>query len=496
MKIPAFSLEYFSSVEVALSFYQPTISVPPTPRISHTPTTTYGSAGSTEGHWGREAATCYSAGTTPPSSYQPGRIPLERGDSQTQSYSTSPEHHHGRRSNASFTSVFAASLSRGNSNTSQSSPPRKRTSPDHSTAGSLAPGGVTWGTNTVFAPPSDEPLMESSGAYSESEEDDDEERLPSSDGMKMTVTLKNQDLFDGEGRPNTPLLSSRTSMRHRGYRESYANLLGIWRLEIQRLEVLKINGLQLSSSEIQQHQDQSLLTTEGEGQRTAGEKAEQEWTGLHIESAASVRKHTRSNSQTTQQPTSQKEKTRLSCSMCNSLIQGIYAPCFHCGHVLHSHCHRTWFDPKLPTPTMTTTTADVTGVEKKPKPPRTCPTGCGCSCTKNAMVIPRFLVEKEDDSKYVHQPGPSYHHPLPLHHHHQGDLDAEENSLRRNWEDWGYFTSSSAAAAAAAYNNTLGRDGLRSSRAIRGGGGEEQGLLLSGGNPNRGFISGGDFAGG
>ena len=465
MKIPAFSLEYFRSVEMALSLCQPTVSVPPTPRISHTPTTTYGSAGSAEGQWGREAVS-YSAGTTPPSSYQSGHIPLERVDSQSQSYSTSPEHHRGR-SNASLTSVFAASLSRNMSNTSQSSPPpsggKKRTSPVDSATGSLAPGGVTWGTNTFFAAPLDEPPMESSAAYSDSEEEYDEDRLPSSDGMKMRVTLKNQDVFDGEGSANIPLLNPNLSARYRGYRENYANLLAIWRLEIQRLEVLKINGLQFSSAEIQQ-QDQSPLSTE-EGQRI--DQSGLEWQGLHIESTANIRRHNSPNSQQ-QQNSLETKKKKLTCSICNSLIQGIYAPCFHCGHVWHSHCHQLWFNP-TPSP-------GIPIEDENPEPePRTCPTGCGCPCTKYAMVNPRSLAEDDDYDDSQLNP----YHPQQSSYD-QGTPDIEENFLRRNWEEWGYLTSSS---------NSPGRDGLSLFKPPRGRGRERGGLLLSGGVLSRSFNS-------
>src|SRR5438034_10032099 len=115
MKSPAFSLDYFPSADVAWSLYQPTFSVPPSPRPSTTPIGTHGSVGSSNGLWGSDPVTPYSTGTTPPLISKSPRMNSDLNELHSHSLSNSPEQHMSRRTNSATN--LAANLSRPYTNT-------------------------------------------------------------------------------------------------------------------------------------------------------------------------------------------------------------------------------------------------------------------------------------------------------------------------------------------------------------------------------------------
>ncbi|KAI9804899.1 MAG: hypothetical protein M1833_006202 [Piccolia ochrophora] len=369
MKSPAFSLEYFPSADVAWSLYQPTLSIVSTPKISHTPIGTYGSAESSNGQWGSDPVTPYSTGMTPPLTYKSSRWSAEHIDNQPRSLSTSPEHHHGRRSNTSLTSAFAASLSRGFSTVASSSPPsksgKKSVSPVDHAIGNMGAGGITWGTNTVFGPSIKEPLTSGSAAYTESDIEDDDTQ--GGDALNVKVTMKNQTRFDMENHSSIPLLDPNHSVRYRGYRENYANLLDAWGLDMRRLEILKFNGLR---SYFPDNLSTHALITLGKKQSS---NLSSQWTGLAIVGHCSIcthlvrRKSSEGNSSAQLKCSAcASVQDKMSCAICNESLRGTYAPCLTCGHVLHAHCHREWFGGEEPGRAA-------------------CPTGCGCRCTEAAL---------------------------------------------------------------------------------------------------------------
>src|SRR5438045_1655509 len=102
MKSPAFSLDYFPSPDVAWSLFQPTFSVPPSPRPSNTPLDTHGSVGSSNGLWGSDPVTPYSTCTTPPLVTKLTRTNGDLNDSHIQNLSTSSEQQISRRTNSSI----------------------------------------------------------------------------------------------------------------------------------------------------------------------------------------------------------------------------------------------------------------------------------------------------------------------------------------------------------------------------------------------------------
>src|SRR5579862_1459356 len=201
MKSPAFSLDYFPSADVAWSLFQPTFSVPPSPRPSSTPLGTHGSAGSSNGLWGSDPVTPYSTGTTPPLVSKPTRMNSDLSELHNTSLSISPEQHMPRHTNSTIS--LAANLPRPYATTSSSSPhiERKRISPVESILGNITSGGVTWGANTVFGPGARGKATSSNATYSSDEAEEGEVGEP-----RIRITMKNQNLFDDEGCVSVPLL--------------------------------------------------------------------------------------------------------------------------------------------------------------------------------------------------------------------------------------------------------------------------------------------------
>ncbi|KAJ9635375.1 hypothetical protein H2201_005797 [Coniosporium apollinis] len=362
MQAPAFSLDYFPSQEIAWSLFQPKLSVP----LRSTPTTSgsstnagptsekldkrldiYGSAGSSNGPWGSDTgpsdpATPHSDGITPPVL---SRSSTYRGGG-TASFSSSPEHHHVRRSQSNLANAFA-SLSRPFSITASSSPPahaKRATDGDVST--SAPTSGITWGANTVYTSTNDAvhvppgsghrrstsraaprrgtaifPSMadlsydtnpstpdSDDGIHEQLSDDDGDAPLPPSSslsnstntldglGVSIKVTLRNQDRFDDEGCVSAPLLDLGLAERYRGYRQAYANLLGVWGLPIQSAEVRKFDGLPSYWGRVERgwgkegaavgERGQSLVLGDArEGTGRAGRECRVCWTrvtGLHL----------------------------------------------------------------------------------------------------------------------------------------------------------------------------------------------------------------------
>lgn len=304
MEAPAFSLDYFSSVDAAWSLFKPEISSTSTPVHSRYATPnhefgwqglvksldTYGSHNSSNGPWGSDGqpsgpVTPYSTGDTPPILSRVLNARTSHTVAHTP-YSTSPEQSHTalkKSSTANFASAVAA-LSRPFANAMSSSPPvRLRT--DTSDLSTSAPtNGVTWGRTTFYGGGSQEraslaPLrnrqdkrasfgqpdratldnmFDSDSEYDKINDDhgfsfEGQYNYPvlitprDSDSEigteKIKVTLKNQDQFDDEACVSRPLMDLSKDWLHRAWREQYADLLGFWGLISARAEVLKFNGL-------------------------------------------------------------------------------------------------------------------------------------------------------------------------------------------------------------------------------------------------------------
>ncbi len=434
MKCPAFSLDYFASQEVAWSLFQPTVSILPTPQMSHTPIGTYGSAGSSNGPWSNDQThndpgSSYSTGTTPPK--------LSRSNTSrsavVQSLSTSPEHSQRsmRSSNVNLANAISASLSRPFYNILSSSPPSQGRAPgndfDLSTS---APqnGGITWGSNTIYEGAATsgtntprfpyqsaassffhggaDPPKHSQSHYTNDSDYDakdgggnavDAASSPYSDiEPDVKVALKNQDRFDMEGCVSFPLLDPRPGRNPGAYRKAYADLLFAWKLWFQRCEVASFDGL---VSYWTDHQSGELA--DGESWKGSGsvfskaerlhedyEYSEEETEGLEIAVCCSL--CGRSTRKQSRRAAGAKGTRRMCehchrpgkkvlCSICWSPVAGLYKACADCGHISHATCATQWFE------------SDDSGKNE------VCEAGCGCDCNKQAFHVSNPAAFEFDD---------------------------------------------------------------------------------------------------
>ncbi|KAI9670894.1 MAG: hypothetical protein M1817_003779 [Caeruleum heppii] len=373
MKSPAYSLDYFAAAPVAWSHYQPTISMPSTPRALNTPQGTYGSVGSSNGPWGSDPVTPYPTEAIPSLTHRASRVSLDQIHAAAQSLSTSPEQRLGRRSTASLSSNFAASFARPFGTTATSSPPhgattmKKRPSAVDGFLGSLAPGVVTWGATTVIDPAVEEPSSESDG--SEVGRNDEAIGIEAAK-PRIRVSLRNQDRFDDDGCASVPLLDPRRGLRYKAYRESYANVLALWGLETARLEILKFNGLRSYYSE--PLSGDFLLQL---GKKRAEAARALAWRGLviggHCGNCGDPLQGRVVEGSKGRCVGCERGQARRHCSLCEEAAMGAHVPCLCCGHTLHALCHQQWF-----------LQVDVA-----------CPTGCGCFCPRSTIEAPVVLLE-------------------------------------------------------------------------------------------------------
>lgn len=335
------SRDYFPNMSMARQAHSTNSISPNYHSATLTPIGTHGSYGSSNGtgHFGGDPTYPYSTGTTPPlHGYR-----LGSGEDVFHSLSSSPEVHHSRKS----TSGMAANLRMAFGSGNAGSPPgarRKMPSPAESMLGPFTTtSGVTWGAITTFG----------SGSKEDANSDLTETSSDFAERSPIRITMMNRDKFDDEGNVNVPFLDPKKSRLFRSYRENYADLLYNWGLQIQRLEVLKYNGLK--NAALEALEDEPV----GFGRKITGE--EKIWDGLEIgghcsrcgavlEGTGGARGECRS---------CKRRQVTMTCCVCDVIIKGLYVPCLQCGHVGHADCHEAWF-------------AEDGVVE--------CPTGCGCSC--------------------------------------------------------------------------------------------------------------------
>lgn len=259
---------------------------------------------------------------------------------------------------------------------------------------------------------------------------------------KIKTHLFNQDKFDLDGYPLSPLLDPGLERKCIGYRTSYAHLLDVWRLPIQRAEMLKFDGL-LS--------EQHVGAT---GQQSAS-------TGSHLERPAARRKTMTSGARAPSpgltirrccrncgealapiekngipigwQCVNQvcgaalKVPERSACAVCNTSIDGLAVPCLQCGHLTCYDCAQGWFGVRRVDAAASPWGSRRPSEEETsqtPRPPSSgheivratgrtdalsdnhsnnledehnaCPTGCGCPCvvlTAFSAPYPAYSLE-------------------------------------------------------------------------------------------------------
>ncbi|PWW78421.1 hypothetical protein C7212DRAFT_182250 [Tuber magnatum] len=340
-RVTAYTLEYFSTLELARQA-QSAMSVSPQHHSASMTPMTHGSFGSSNGGgFNSDPSMPYSTGTTPPLR----NYGLDAdGISSFPSLSSSPEQtHQYRKSTAGMAANFSAGLARAFGPGTGSPPARKRPSPAESLMGNFtnATSGVTWGPITTIGSGSKGPPSED---FTDTNSDHEH---PSS----ARITMMNLDKFDDEGNVNIPFLDPKKTKLYRSYRESYADILYVWRLQIQRLEILQFNGL-----ECNQVDEEGELVGFGRKRGNTGG-----WDGLEIAGHCSrcgavldVTKGARGECKACK-----RRQVTMTCCVCDVIIKGLYGPCLRCGHVAHADCHEAWFSKE--------------GIAE-------CPTGCGCNC--------------------------------------------------------------------------------------------------------------------
>ncbi|EED19336.1 WD repeat protein [Talaromyces stipitatus ATCC 10500] len=328
------------------------------------------------------------------------------------SISASPDDHSTSRLGSGVGTALASSLSRsftfGPSATS--SPPAGTTKKKTSPIGSMnIPAAVTWGASqlinrAVSAIP--EYLNSSTVITSRSHsEADSEKKKEARKPIKVHVSHKNRTAFDSDDSPGSPFIDRRREALFQTYRNSYANLLFVWDLPIQRSEVLKIGACieqnrttkQPSSFERGDRKDTTSsrqITDETlDVQRHCTECGH----ALYRSVFSSVRPEDLSGkmvkpplprcpSCSAVQPLS----AHVGCVICGEVVSGMFIPCLECGHVCCFECHQAWFSLQQPRTGEAQNLSDLV-----------CPSACGCSCTEHSetVVMPSPIATPTYDEK-------------------------------------------------------------------------------------------------
>jgi WD40 repeat protein len=249
---------------------------------------------------------------------------------------------------------------------------------------------------------------------------------------KRTRTrLLNQHQFDLDGYPSTPLLDPGLESKCILYRASYASLLDVWQLPVQRAEMLKFDGVVA---------EETVATS-----RYRGSTVQQQSSGLGRPRKKTLTCASRASSpgltirrccRSCGEPLAPIEKNRIpigwncvtpscigynsaigtvvnkvpkrgSCAICNTSVSGLAVPCLQCGHLTCYDCAQGWFgtdrvrDNRKAHSRRSSDKSELSPIdddeEDQPadfEPANLdaqtgCPTGCGCSCaTLTAVQVP------------------------------------------------------------------------------------------------------------
>lgn len=368
---------YFPSHEMALSLLNPSTS-PWSARETATLNVDPPSVVSSFGASGSDPVIPFSSGITPPSTYMPARTSFKRLDLTSQILSTSPEQlRNPKRSNSNLGSGFTTSFPHqsGCSAPTSSSPPnpylKRRDSPAGSYAGGAQPS-VTWAAASLFGrswsnieePKSTNTTFQSFKTHYRSNDN----------RQSMSVSLKNQDLFDDEGCSSIPLLDDSLKLRFQGYKDAYAHLLFIWDLPMARTEMLQHSSepptrkASFETASIQQGNSTISL-----GRKTSQVSAVTDGkAGLDILRTCLDCNEILPLATKTSRPKHQLCRSKamsLCCSLCEKLIQGRATPCLGCGHILHAAC-------------MALLISKIEAGSQSTK----CISGCQCQCRIDVVV--------------------------------------------------------------------------------------------------------------
>ncbi|KAH0846388.1 WD repeat protein [Fonsecaea pedrosoi] len=237
---------------------------------------------------------------------------------------------------------------------------------------------------------------------------------------RIKTHLVNQDKFDLDGYSSTSILDVDLKSKCRFYQESYAKLLDVWQLHLQRAEVLKFDGIVAEGLDLGHGRSNTVHSTAGDGLERPRRKmltsaSQATNLGLEIrrlcrncgELPAPIEKNGIPIAWQCVTPTcissdqqlgvrAGKAPKRSACAICNTSIQGLAVPCLQCGHITCYDCAQGWFgarrakDGKTRSRRSSAEKAQLSPVEDEDNADcfseeqldehDSCPTGCGCPC--------------------------------------------------------------------------------------------------------------------
>ncbi|PGH14633.1 hypothetical protein AJ79_02968 [Helicocarpus griseus UAMH5409] len=387
------------------------------PKNAQVASTSQSSVCSSTEPWQVDTPPLYSTGTTPPGVNLSRRPSNRKSQPQAMSISGSPDHHSNPRSVSGIGTTLASSLSRSFTfgPSGSASPPGSSSKKRPSPAGSLNITGPSgWTAGGIFGKPASavpDYLTASTTATSQTHSDSESERPSSPKSSKPTkgirVVLKNQDMFDSDNHTYIPLLDQRQEQLYKAYRAAYADLLFVWDMPVERREVLKIDAISDNRPDVYRapsrpkyhdkrmsvftRHDSRLLpsarsqeTQHSEGNQGLDLQRHCVKCGYALKVSAfeipALEKHSRSRKGRDELSATwcprckpaQSLPTKLSCVICDEVVNGMFTPCLNCGHITCLECHQQWFC--------------APSNHVKGQKAQACPSGCGCSCSDHIII--------------------------------------------------------------------------------------------------------------
>lgn len=253
---------------------------------------------------------------------------------------------------------------------------------------------------------------------------------------RIRTHLFNQDKFDLDGYTHSPLVEASLNQKYSAYRASYATLLDVWQLFLQRAEILQFDDeVPSSGSSAQQNRVPAILATSTNGhqppqfmeraRKTMASTSRASSPGLDIsrccrhcqEPLAPIEKNLVPIGWQCVNPACNpivyrlgptKVTKRSACAICNTSIDGLAVPCLECGHMTCYDCAQGWFGPRA---INATPKSRRPSEESRPPSPindetipdsdaskndhAICPTGCGCACATLTTINVSYPLSSE-----------------------------------------------------------------------------------------------------
>lgn len=212
----------------------------------------------------------------------------------------------------------------------------------------------------------------------------------------------NQDQFYNDRSPNVPLLDPDQRFKYRLWRESYAHMLGVWDLPIERTEILNFNIMSIPPS-TNEPSGVGLSHASVTADKTAESTGASEPLNIAIRCpncSAFTPSNRKKNSKACQN--CHRPLRPPKCTLCNKSILGLAAPCLKCGHSLHFACRKK---------VLTSGSFSAQTARNSFK----CLTGCDCVCSEQNIIDVEHpqSIEAVSTSQVPQRPSFSHRAPLP-----------------------------------------------------------------------------------